>query len=174
MLTLLICGSALHAQTITNMVTRYIDSFREWEVHTDDPDIRGELRMRWYMQDDWTVWDMHYGDVSATIRQKWADDPDFWEVQCQGKTVNAKTTWRGDFTRWKLNDGDTQINWRAKYNNQRDEWEIDTRDPRFYMFTQWRGDPREWVIVDELSNDTSEAMKIAMIFLALHFSTPKQ
>jgi hypothetical protein len=125
------------------------------------------------MQNDWTVWDMSYGDVNATIEQKWDEDPGFWVIRCNGKTVNAKTTWKGDYTRWKLNDGEMQLNWRAKYSNQKDEWELDTRDPKFYMFTQWRGDPREWVVVDELPEETSEAMKIAMIFLALHFSTPR-
>lgn len=161
------------AQNVTAVVARFGDSFREWVVYTSDPDVRGELRMRWSMQDDWTVWDMQYGDVNATIEQKMDEDPGFWIIRCNGKTVNAKVTWRGEFTRWKLNDGETQLNWRAKYANQRDEWELDTKDPQFYMFSQWRGDPREWVIVDELPDDTSDAMRVAMIFLAIHFSTPR-
>ncbi len=161
------------AQQVTGLVTKFSDTFRDWEVYTTDPDIRGELRMRWYMQNDWTVWDMSYGDINATIEQKWEEDPGFWVIRCNGKTVNAKTIWRGDFSRWKLSDGDQQINWRAKYSNQKDEWELDTRDPKFFMFTQWRGDPREWVVVDDLGEDTSDAMKVAMIFLAIHFSTPR-
>ncbi len=161
------------AQQVTGLVTQFSNSFREWTVFTSDDDIRGELRMRWIMQNDWTVWDMSYGDVNATIEQRSDEDPGFWVIRCNGKIVNAKTIWRGDFTRWKLNDGDHQLNWRAKYANQRDEWELDEKDLQFLMFMQWREDPREWVVVDELPEDISDAMKVAMIFLTLHFSAPR-
>lgn len=163
-----------YAQTITSVGTRYVDSFREWEIRTDDDEVEGEMRMRWIFKDDWTEWDVSIGEVSATIEQKWRDDPNLWEIRCDGVVVNAKTTWPGEFNRWKLNDGQHQFNWGTKYYNQRDEWYTDTRNPEFFqVYTYWEGDPREWEIVDELPDDVSKAMKIAMIFLAVHFSSPR-
>jgi hypothetical protein len=163
------------AQKIIGAETRYNNSFREWTLYTEDEELRGELRMRWTFQDDWTAWDWSVGDVDATIEQKWPEDPNLWIIRCQGVMVNAKTAWPGEFRRWKLNDGKNQINWESKYENRKDEWEMDVSgDSPFLVHTYWEGDIREWEVVDELSADISEAMKVAMIFLSLHFSTPKR
>ncbi|MBK9106496.1 MAG: hypothetical protein IPL92_18525 [Saprospiraceae bacterium] len=111
-----------YAQKIIGVGTRFNNSFREWIITTEDEDIRGELRMRWTFQDDWTVWDWRVGDVAATIEQKWAEDPNLWVIRCEGVTVNAKTAWAGEFKRWKLNDGNEQINWESRYANQKEDW----------------------------------------------------
>lgn len=163
-----------HAQNIIGIGTRYDDSFREWVITTDDEDERGEMRLRWAFRDDWSEWDVRIGDISATIEQKWRDDPNLWEIRCEGVVVNAKTTWSGEFNRWKLTDGSHQVNWGTKYFNMRDEWSSDSRsDESFKVYTYWEGDPREWVVDDRLDQEVSTAMKIAMVFLAVHFSTPR-
>ena len=162
------------AQQITWIETSFSNSFREWTILTDDDDLRGSLRMRWIHQNDWTAWDFTLGDTFATIEQKWADQPDMWIIRCNGVSVTAKTAWQGDFTRWKLNDGTTQINWMSVYDNQRDDWKTESgkKAGGFGMRTNWEGDPREWVIDDQLPEDVSMAMRIALIFLTLHFSAP--
>lgn len=171
---MLLCFHAASAQRIIGVGTRFNNSFREWIITTEDEDIRGELRMRWTFQDDWTVWDWRVGDVAATIEQKWAEDPNLWVIRCDGVTVNAKTAWAGEFKRWKLNDGNEQINWESKYANQKEDWEINASgDSPFRMHTYWEGDPREWVVEDDTSEKVSNAMKVAMIFLTLHFSSPR-
>ncbi len=162
------------AQKIIGVGSRYNNSFREWIITTDDEDIEGQLRMRWAFRDDWTEWDLSIGDISATIEQKWTDDPNLWVIRCEGETVNAKTAWSGEFHRWKLSDGHHHLNWQAEYANHREEWELDTQEDYFFeMRTYWEGDPREWVVKDELPEDITMAMRIAMIFLTLHFSTPR-
>ena len=164
----------LPAQSIIGIGTRYNDTFREWVITTDDEEVVGELRMRWAFKDDWTEWDLRLGDLSATIEQKWKDDPNLWEIRCGDATVNARTTWPGVFNRWKLSDGKHQFNWGTKFTNQRDEWLTDNRGQDFFqVYTYREGDPREWVIVDQLPEDVSMAMKLAMIFLTLLFSSPK-
>lgn len=166
--------SSLDAQRIAVVETKFSNTFREWMLYSADEDIRGDLRMRWAMRNDWTAWDLQFGDLYASIEQKWEEDPNLWVIQCKGVTVNAKTAWRGDFTRWKLNDGNQQINWQPRYSNQRDEWEMDTQQSKaFTMFTSWSGDFRRWEVADELPDEYSDAMRVAMIFLALHFSTPR-
>ena len=162
------------AQDVIGIGTRYRDSFREWNITTDDEEISGEMRMRWVFKNDWTEWDVRIGDISATIEQKWKDDPNLWEIRCEGVVVNAKTVWPGEFNRWKLNDGTHQFNWGTRFFNQRDEWFVDNRSrENFKVYTYWEGDPREWVVIDDLPSDVSHAMKLAMIFLALHHSTPR-
>lgn len=170
---MLLIPCLIDAQQILGIGTRYDDSFREWIITTDEEDISGELEIRWAFRNDWTEWDVRIGDVSATIERKWKDDPNLWEIRADGEVVNARTTWTGEFNRWKLNDGNSQINWGTKYFNIRDEWTADGEgNDAFRMFTYWEGDPREWVIEDDMP-EISTAMKIAMIFLAVHFSTPK-
>ncbi len=164
----------MNAQAIIGIGTRYDDSFREWVITTVDEEVKGEMRMRWAFRDNWSEWDVRIGDLSATIEQKWKDDPNLWEITCDGVVVNAKTTWPGEFNRWKLSDGNHQFNWGTKYFNQRDEWLTDSRGKeKLLVYKYWEGDPREWVVVDDLAPDVSPAMKIAMIFLALHFSSPR-
>ena len=172
---LLLCHvAAVTAQPMVEAETYYENSYREWVIYTADEDIRGNLRMRWIHQDDWSAWDFTLGDVFATIDQKWADQPDMWVIRCDGVTVTARTAWAGDFHRWKLNDGNTQINWEARYAAQRDHWqtESDKKYGSFAMEMEWEEDPREWIITDALSGEVSDAMRIAMLFLSLHFSAP--
>jgi hypothetical protein len=162
------------SQKIIGAETRYNNSFREWILLTDDEEIEGELRMRWTFSDNWSEWDMRVGDVVASIEQKWKDDPNLWVIRCDGITVNAKTAWTGEFNRWKLSDGKHQINWQSKYANVKDEWEVDSHEDYFFQAnTNWEGDPRAWRFADEMPEDVSAAMKMAMVFLTLHFSSPR-
>ena len=169
-----LCLERTVAQKMIGISTTYSDSFREWVIPTEDEDITGELRMRWSFQNDWTEWDLTVGDVNASIVQKWKEDPNLWEIKCDGIIVTAKTTWRGEFNRWKLSDGKQQLNWSSAYNNVLDEWTTDNSDDYFFQVYTYRdGDPRDWVIDDQLPEDVSTALKIAMIFLTIHFSAPR-
>ena len=170
---LLLCFHTASAQKIIGITTKYTDSFKEWDIITDDPDIVGELRMRWTFQNDWAEWDLRVGDNVATIERKWKEDPNLWEIRCNGVIVTAKTTWRDEFIRWKLSDGKQQINWKSLYANKLDEWSTDKPDQfPFKVYTYWEGDPREWVVEDELPGEVSLAMRMAMIFLTVHFTAP--
>jgi len=162
------------AQRMTGAFIKFTNTFREWTIVTEDEDLRGELRLKWIHTNDWTAWDFTLGDTFATIEQKWTEDPNLWIIRCNGVTVNAKTAWSNEFLRWKLNDGKNQFNWESKYSNQRDEWELETRkEETFKIETYWEGNPTEWIIEDNLPDDVSMAMRIAMLFLTLHFSSPR-
>ena len=169
-----LCLQHSFAQRILGISTKYSDSFREWIIPTEDEDVTGELRMRWAFQNDWTEWDLTVGDIDATIIQKWKEDPNLWEIRCEGSIVTAKTAWRGEFNRWKLSDGKHQLNWSSVYNNQLDEWATDDNHDNYFfkVYTYREGDPRDWVVEENLPEDMSDAMRIAMIFLTIHFSSP--
>ena len=162
------------SQSVIGVETRYNDTFREWLFTSEDDEVIGEIRMRWSMNNDWTEWDINLEGVSATVKQKWKDDPQLWEIQCGDDIVNARTAWPGEFLKWKLSDSKNQFTWGTKYTNNRDEWIMDGRqEDLFKVATNWDGDPREWTVVDNLPDDVSMAMRIGLIFLAIHFSTPK-
>ncbi len=173
---LLILGQfpVLGQQTIIGVGTRWNDSFKEWEIHTDHEGEIGSLKLTWAFKDDWTEWDFRMGDTTAEIRLKWDNDPNLWEIRTLGEIVTARTTWSGDFRSWKLRDGKHQITWNTKFRNTANEWEVRDDDNGFYsVYTYWEDDPREWVVIDEMDGDVSFAMKLAMIFISLYHSTPK-
>ena len=166
--------SSIEAQEIIGIGTRYNDSFRQWVITTADDELKGELLMRWDFRDDWSEWDLQIGELTASIEQKWKDDPNLWEIRCEGVVVNAKTVWPGEFNRCKLTDGQHQFNWGTEFFNLRDHWQSNNGGRESMdVYTYWEGDPREWVVEDNLPDDVSMAMKIAMVFLALHYSTPR-
>lgn len=166
--------SPVFCQDIIGIGTRWKDSFREWEVHTVDEFRTGSLELRWTIREDWTQWDFRLGDTTAQIRQKWKDDPNLWEIKCLDVVVTARTTWNNDFRQWRLSDGKHQLTWYSRYGNVRDEWILRENDVgTFSLYTYWEGDPREWVVTDELGEDMSYAMRVALIFIALYNSVPK-
>lgn len=159
---------------MTALSTRYADSFKEWHIVTEDEEVAGDMRMRWSFRDDWSEWDVQLRQMNASIRQKWKDDPNLWEIRCAGITVNARTAWPGEFGRWKLSDGRNQFNWQASRAVPPAEWTLDNPPSGgFQLYPYWEGDPREWVVRDELPDEVSLAMRVAMMFLAVHFSSPK-
>lgn len=176
---MLLCGPivTIHAQDMIGIGSVWNDSFREWEIYTGNDWRTGTLDLRWNLpgREDWTEWDFRLGDTTAQIRLKWSDDPNLWEIKCLGVTVTARTAWNNDFRQWRLSDGTHRINWQSRYGNVRDEW-IMREDAlgHFTVYTYYEGDPRDWVIVDELKEDVSYAMRVAMIFIAVFNSVPKK
>ncbi len=166
-------ASAQHQ--VIGLGTRWNDSFREWIVQTENEDVNGTLELRWAFRDVWTEWDFRLGDTIASIQQKWKDDPGLWEIRSLGVTVTARTTWPGNFRSWRLTSGNYSLTWQSRYANILEEWELrDNRLGNFVVHTYYERDPRDWVVVDELDPDVPFAMRLAMVFIAVYNSTPKQ
>ncbi len=181
---LFLLNSQLFGQPLTEVHTRWSDSFAEWrlfttpEPTTDDPDPQPEeicsLKTRWPDLDRWNEWDLDCDGGRATIRQKWNDDPEFWELRMSGELVTIKTRWRGDLSEWKISDDHNQIYLKTRYNSP-EEWLAQDRDlGRFYMYTLYRGDLRDWAIDDQLADDISPAMRLAAVFTVLYNSAPNR
>lgn len=166
----------LPAQVLTGAATKWNDSFREWSFYTLDEDEEGELRLRWSSGDDWTEWNYSFNDFIGSIRIKWRDNPNEWEIRGNNTIVTARTLWNNDPREWRISGPKgRQFTFKSRYGNQFDDWLItDERFGFFEIYTNWEGDPRDWVIVDELSEEVSLAEKIAMMFIAIYHSTPKE
>ena len=166
--------SVAYGQDIIGIHTRWSDSFRDWIIRTDQESREGTLEQRWKLTDNWSAWELRLGDTIAEIRLKWPDDPNLWEIRCMGVVVTARTLWRDNFLEWRLDDGEDRFVWRSRYGNISNEWILrDEQRGEFSVFTYWENDPREWVVFDNLEEDVSYSMRIAMVFLAVFHSTPK-
>jgi len=167
----------------------------EWEIYatmptdtteTDDPDadsetpeeeLYGEFKLRWLnVRNDFSEWDYELGGERGTIRQKWKDDLTQWELRSySGNIISIRTMWANDLTEWRVTDNSVTLNLKSRWKNQLDEWLVDdaTRG-RFYLYTFAQNDPRDWAIEDRLDESVSEPMKLALIFLAVFVTSPKE
>ncbi|MBL7808082.1 MAG: hypothetical protein JNN28_09720, partial [Saprospiraceae bacterium] len=139
-------------------------------------ELYGEFKLRWLnVRDDWSEWDFELGGERGTIRQKWKDDPQQWELRTySGVVVTMRTAWSGDFKEWRVSDNDVTLNIRSKWSNQFDEWQVqDTNYGNFYLYTLRSQDPRDWAVDDKLTPNISVEMKLAMIFLVIYNTSPK-
>lgn len=173
---------------MTTIGCRWQDAFVEWEIFAtpravdleegEEPteELYGELKLRWLnIRDDWSEWDYELGGQRGTIRQKWKDDPQQWELRNYGSTViTMRTAWTGDLKEWRVSDNSITLNIRSKWTNQLDEWLVqDDTYGSLYLYTLRSRDPRDWAIDDRLDPAISEEMKLALIFLVIFNSSPK-
>ena len=180
---------AASAQTISTISSRWDNSFVEWDIYIageqTDPDaetapeeeLYGGFQLRFLnFQDDFSEWTYELGGERGTIRQKWKDDPTYWELRTYtGTVITMRTAWANDLSEWRITDNTISLNLGSRWKNRFDEWLVDDqRRGRFYLYTLNEGDPRDWAIEDELTEDVSEPMKMAIIFLTLIQSTPKE
>ncbi len=178
------------AQTpaMTTIGCRWQNSFVEWEIFSTlkqadleegeevDEEYYGDIKLRWLnVRDDWSEWDYELGGQRGTIRQKWKDDLQQWELRSYaGVVVTMRTAWNGDFKEWRVSDNSITLNIKSKWSNQLDEWLVqDSNYGSFYLYTLRTRDPRDWAIEDQLDPAISEEMKLAMVFLVIFNSSPK-
>ncbi len=171
-----------NAQTISTISSRWSDSFVEWDIFAapeyegEDEVAVGEMKLRWLnFRDDFTEWTFELGELRGNIRQKWKNDPTLWELRTySGDVITMKAPWSNDLSEWRVTDNSLALTLKSRWTNQLDEWLVD--DPhrgRLYLYTLYAGDPRDWAVEDKLTEDVSESMKIALIFLVIYNSTPK-
>lgn len=175
----LLFTTSIHAQYITGMSTAWNDSFVEWIVYTyqgeEEDDAEGELKMRWQMQEDWSEWDYRVEDKIGSIKQKWKNNPNEWEVRGDNKVISARTSFRDDYTEWRITDNKITLIVETRFGNNGNEWRVRKSDYGYMdIFTEWQSDPRDWGITDELSDEISLPMKMAVVFLVIYHSSPKQ
>ncbi len=193
---LLIATVRISAQTLTTVNTKWNDSYVEWELYalappdTTQTDVAddsieavpeeewfGEFKLRWLnVRDDWSEWDFELGGERGTIKAKWKDDPTQWELRTYtGSVVTMRTAWSNDRTEWRITDNSVTLMLKSRWTNQYDEWIAqDPNRGKFYLYTTRRQDPRDWAIQDDLDESVSLPMKLAMIFVTVFQSSPRE
>jgi len=166
------CAS-LPAQELYGINATWSDSFKEWSFITVD-EQEGSLSLRWLNRSDWTEWTFSFDGLHGTIKMKWADDPNTWELRSGGTVINIRTKWKNDFSEWRISEDRTILNFRSKYTNSISEWNlVETQYGNFTIQTEWENDPRDWNIYDELQETISLELKLAMTFIAIINSSPR-
>ncbi len=159
---------------LTGLSTVWGDSFAEWTIYTDDEDTTGELKQRWPLENDWTEWVFSIGDDIGYIKMKWKDDPNQWELRCKGQTITIRTVWKNDPTRWRITDNNISLTMVSHWRNLPYEWKLqEKRWGKFEVLMTEEPDPRDWDVLDDLSDQISMPMKMAMLFITVYHSTPK-
>lgn len=170
----------------SGIASKWSDDFSEWNIYTvlefetaeeeeeyyEDPDNiepNGELIMRWQMRGDWNTWDYTIGDQRGYVRTLFTDKPDKWEIMgFNDEVITARQIWTGDRREWRLTNNKIQLTFKSRYNHNLEEWIVREQDyGDFHIFTTWEGDPRDWTIFDEMNEEISTPMKMAMIFIAV-------
>ena len=163
----------LRAQKLIAMRTQFNDSFTEWVLETEDEDdFDGNLSITFNTFDDWSF---TLGDIRGDIRQKFRGNDATWDVFAEGETITINRVWPRDNREWKLSSGKLRQTIRTRYGNTADEWRLASEEDGFFdIFTEWEGDPRDWIIEENLTEEYSPAFKVAMAFIAVYSSMPKQ
>jgi hypothetical protein len=164
----------VNAQLITGIGTRWSDAFTEWIIYTDNEELEGDLTLRWQLQGDWSEWDYRLGEEVGSIKMKWKDNPSQWELRGGNEIVTIYMVWPNDVREWRLTDNSTTLTLKSRWGNNRNEWQLKTEKyGHFDIIANWENDPREWNVWDELDEDISIHMKIALLFIATFHSSPK-
>jgi len=170
---LMILSVQTDAQELFAINASWSDSFTEWSFITAD-EQEGSFGLRWPNGNNWTEWIFDFEGLHGTMKMKWADDPNTWELRSGGEVINIRTKWKNDFSEWKISDGTTRLSFRSKYTNSISEWRVvDKLYGTFTMQTEWENDPRDWNIYDEMDETISIQMKLAMTFIAVTNSIPR-
>ncbi len=175
---LLIClifWQSSRAQIVESFHSEWDDRFSEWNIAIFDEEEQGSLSLKWRLRNDWTSWNFELLERTGQIQLKWSDDPNLWELICDGKLVTARTKRRNDFSEWRLSDGEQQLTFWSRFRNDISEWEI--RDPErfgdYRIFMEWESDPRDWIVLDDTNDELSVEMRFLCAFLAIYHSIPK-
>ncbi len=163
---------SMTAQQVIGLATRWNDTFREWSIYTEDEELEGTLNLRW--QDRWSEWEYRIGEVTGQIRQKWRDDPSAWELRSGMDIITIRTVWKDDFRNWRISNGRKQVTLKTRYGNLWDEWSLREADGFFNIYTNFEGDPRDWVIEHDMDDSFNLSMQMALAFIAIYNSIPKE
>ena len=65
---------------IDGLETQWNGDFKEWTIASDS--LEGTLEMIYSINNDITQWRYTIGEtISGSIRRKWRDDPNHWEIR---------------------------------------------------------------------------------------------
>ncbi|MFK8101803.1 MAG: hypothetical protein AB8G15_04745 [Saprospiraceae bacterium] len=160
----------LIGQTLTAIAARWDDNLTEWNIFTDDDDeAQGQLEVRWGREG--REWDYRIDEYIGSIEQRWREDPTQWEMRGDNEIITARTIWFDNLTEWRLTDNDITLTLKPRWGTFANEWVIEEEKyGKFEMYTEYEFDPRDWVIIDELDEDISLNMKMAIVFLVVYHS----
>lgn len=162
-------GSDGISQSFYSLHTQWDDDIKQWEVKLNEEEIVGEIEMTWRLRNDMTDWTYRIDGKRGSIKQKWENNANVWELRSGSKIVKIATLWSGDFTSFRISSDDQSFKIERKYpNTDPIEWEITGDDADyFYWYNEYAHDIRDWIIEDRLGDKVDFELKLAAIFVSV-------
>ena len=158
---------------ITAMSISIEDDYTSWDLYGLEEIPIGRIKLRWPFQSDWTEWDYRIGEINGQIKMRNKNDPNMWELRSGNHILTLKTVYSGDFNQWRITDDSYTLTFKTMYENVYDGWKTSSKMGDYEVYTQWEMDPRDWIIHDKLKDTVDQPFKVAMIFIASFYSSPK-
>ena len=168
---LFIAPLTVQAQTLEGLASKYDDRVAEWVIFAYDEkqeqEIAGTLEMRWPLDNNWRIWDIRLEDYTSSIKVKWGEDPNHWELR-GNQTIQIKSVWKNDANSWIISGSDHEFRLIANQTFDGLEWRVKGEESGYFgMIMEFEGDIRDWFIQDELFEDIPIDYKLAMMFVPL-------
>ncbi len=171
---LLACWLPAQGQQLVGLASRWSNEFTEWEIQTSDNENAGEIRMQWTMQNNWTDWSIQLGGETGRLRIKWKDNLNEWELRMGREIITIRTAWRDRFQEWIVISDEARFTIRPVYGNTLEAWETINQGGNYLgLYTSFEGDPRAWTIVDDMGEEISIYTKLALAFMPIIHSVPR-
>ncbi len=164
--------SVSKSQNLYSLHTKWDDDFQQWELKLNEGELEGDIEMLWRLRNDIREWTYKIDGQRGSIKQKWDNNLNTWELRSPNEVINISTVWSGDFSSFRISNGDITIKVERTH-IQRDpiEWVIsDQKEGNFTWYNEFEYDLRDWVIIDELGEGISLEMKLAAVFVTVLFS----
>lgn len=161
--------SELSAQNLYALHSVWDDDVKQWEIQCEEGDTGGEVEMAWRLRNDFTEWNYRLEGKRGTIKQKWDNNPNKWELRSGDVIVSISTIWTNDFSSFRIEDGNSSIKIeRTNFLNDPIEWSIVNEDNgRFTWYNEFEFDLRDWIIIDELPQEYSLELRFAAVFITV-------
>lgn len=161
--------NSLNAQFISGFSTSFDNDLSDWTIYPETKDYPVcNLRSRWKYQQDPSEWDFRMGEISGTIRSKWKDKLDEWEVISDNRITRLRMVWPRDPREWRVEDGGEEYVIKMKYNNPGSDWTVEKDDKIiFNCYTTYNQDIRDWNVEDDLAEGTHLNVKLVLVFAVI-------
>jgi hypothetical protein len=168
----LFATSTLSSQSIYSLNTEWDDEIKQWVIKVDEGEVEGEIEMTWRIRNDMTDWRYRINGQSGTIKQKWDNNPNFWELRSGSTVVSIATIWSGDFTAFRISDGNSELRIERVYRSGDPiEWKVTNVDEElFFWYNEFENDVRDWIVEDYLPDTFSFETKLAAVFVSVLYS----
>lgn len=163
---------------------QFLEAYSFWDDRVDEwvipyysikknEDLELRLKPKWAFQKKWDEWVFEFEDKRGEIKTTWKGRDDLWELRLGNEQLSIQLKWQGDPNEWVIEEDRKKYTIKTAYRNTANAWYYKDGNHEFGIYTTNRNDPRDWIIEDQTYDKISSNVRIAMIFIVLYNSIPK-
>lgn len=179
-------GICLHGQQKFFLSQSYNNSISEWEIYPDtlkNPEddyltAIGTIQVRWpFEKDNYSEWQIRFGDKTGSIRQRWNNKSNEWEMRLGESYLYLSPKWP--------NQMDASDDWLIQFQDKNYSLEL-SRENGFKIYTlsdlesTYAEIYNEFFMeftdfICEVNQSTPEELVLSMLFLSMYYThlTPR-